>query len=113
MDRIYHNPQCSTSRQALKALQAAGRDPEVITYLDTPPSREELARLIAEAGLSVREAVRTGEPAYKDAGLSADSDDDELLDAMIRTPRLIQRPIVVTDKGVRIPRPLSLLDEIL
>ena len=113
MDRIYHNPQCSTAREALKTLQAAGRDPEVINYLETPPSREELTRLIAAAGLSVREAVRTREPAYTEAGLSAASSDDELLDAMLETPRLIQRPIVVTDKGVRIPRPMSLLDEIL
>ena len=113
MDRIYHNPQCSTSREALKTLQAAGRDPEVINYLETPPSREELTRLIAAAGLSVHEAVRTREPAYTEAGLSAASSDDELLDAMLATPRLIQRPIVVTDKGVRIPRPMSLLNEIL
>ena len=71
------------------------------------------AHLINDAGLDVQQAVRTREPAYQDAGLSTDSSDDELLDAMMETPRLIQRPIVVTDKGVRIPRPLSLLDEIL
>ena len=113
MDRIYHNPQCSTSREALKTLKAAARDPDVVKYLDAPPSREELARLITDAGLSVHQAVRTREPAYQDAGLSKDSSDDELLDAMLETPRLIQRPIVVTDKGVRIPRPMSLLNEIL
>lgn len=113
MDKIYHNPQCSTSREALRILRTAGRDPQVIAYLDTPPNREELVELIAAAGLNVSDAVRTREPAYQEAGLGPESTDEELLDAMTATPRLIQRPIVVTEKGVRIPRPLALLDDIL
>lgn len=113
MAKIYHNPQCSTSRKTLQALREHGEDPEIIKYLDTPPSKEELARLIDAAGLTVHQAVRTRESAYKELGLSKDTPDDELLDAMVAHPRLIERPIVVTDKGVRIPRPMELLDEIL
>ncbi|SER76290.1 arsenate reductase (glutaredoxin) [Corynebacterium cystitidis] len=113
MSTIYHNPQCSTSRTALSILRERGEEPEVIKYLDTPPSKETLAELIDAAGLTVHEAIRTREQQYQDLGLSKDTPDDELLDAMVAHPRLIQRPIVVTDKGVRIPRPLDLLDEIL
>ncbi|WP_257158750.1 arsenate reductase (glutaredoxin) [Corynebacterium cystitidis] len=113
MSRIYHNPQCSTSRTALSIMRERGEEPEVIKYLDTPPSKETLAELIDAAGLTVHEAIRTREQQYKDLGLSKDTPDDELLDAMVAHPRLIQRPIVVTDKGVRIPRPMDLLNEIL
>lgn len=113
MTTIYHNPRCSTSRKALDYLRERGIEPEIIRYLDTPPSVAELSRLLDVAGLRPHDAVRTREAEYKDLGLGPDTPDDELLAAMVAHPRLIQRPIVVTDKGVRIARPLETIDEIL
>lgn len=112
MTRIYHYSRCSKSRQALELLRARGIEPEIITYLDTPPTRDELAELIADAGLTVRQAVRTGEAEYTELGL-ADADDDTLLDAMVSHPRLIQRPFVVTEKGTRMARQTEAVEEIL
>lgn len=109
---IYHNPRCSTSRKALERLREGGIEPTVVKYLTDTPTRAELATLISDAGLTVREAVRTREAEYADLGL-ADASDDELLDAMAAHPKLIQRPFVVTDKGTRMARPLENLDEIL
>lgn len=109
---IYHNPRCSTSRKALDRLREEGIEPSVVKYLDTVPSRDQLRTLISDAGLTVREAVRTRENEYKELGL-ADASDDELLDAMVAHPKLIQRPFVVTEKGTRIARPLDNLDDIL
>lgn len=109
---IYHNPRCSTSRKALDRLREEGFEPQVVKYLDEVPSREQLRTLISDAGLTVREAVRTREAEYKELGL-ADASDDELLDAMVEHPKLIQRPFVVTEKGTRMARPLESLDEII
>ena len=109
---IYHNPRCSTSRKALDRLREEGFEPQVVKYLDEVPSREQLRTLISDAGLTVREAVRTREAEYKELGL-ADASDDELLDAMVSHPKLIQRPFVVTEKGTRMARPLESLDEII
>ena len=109
---IFHNPKCSTSRKALARLQDAGIEPEIVRYLDTPPSRAELVRLIADAGIEVRAAVRRREPLFAELGL-ADASDDALLDAMAENPRLIERPFVVTDKGTRLARPVESIDEIL
>lgn len=109
---IYHNPRCSTSRKALDRLREEGIEPSVVKYLDEVPSRAQLETLIADAGLTVREALRTREAEYKELGL-ADASDDELLDAMVAHPKLIQRPFVVTEKGTRMARPLESLDDIL
>lgn len=109
---IYHNPRCSTSRKALDRLREEGIEPSVVKYLDEVPSRDQLRTLISDAGLTVREAVRTRENEYKELGL-ADASDDELLDAMVSHPKLIQRPFVVTEKGTRMARPLESLDDIL
>lgn len=109
---IYHNPRCSTSRKALQYLRDRGIDPTVVKYLDQVPTRDQLKTLIDDSGLSIREAVRTREDAYKELNLAA-ADDEALLDAMVAHPRLIQRPFVVTDKGTRMARPLENLDEIL
>lgn len=109
---IYHNSRCSTSRKALNRLREEGIEPQVVNYLDEVPSREQLETLISDAGLSVREAVRTREAEYKKLGLT-DASDEELLDAMVEHPKLIQRPFVVTAKGTRMARPLESLDEIL
>ncbi|MEW5808089.1 MAG: arsenate reductase (glutaredoxin) [Actinomycetota bacterium] len=110
--RILHNPRCSTSRKTLELLRDNGIEPEVVLYLKTPPSREELATMIADAGLTVRAAVRTRESLYTELGLAGASD-EELLDAMVEHPILIERPFVVTGKGTRLARPLERVREIL
>ena len=112
MPRIYHNPKCSTSRKTLELLRDNGIEPEVVLYLKTPPSRDELAAMITEAGIDVRSAVRKRESRYGELGL-ADASDDELLDAMAEHPILIERPFVVTDKGTRLARPIDKVREIL
>ncbi len=111
---IYHNPRCGTSRTTLQALQDAGYAPTIIEYLKTPPTRDELASLIAQAGLSVREAVRAKEALYQELKLDDPQvSDDALLDAMIAHPILINRPFVATSKGTRLCRPADLVQEII
>ncbi|ANN72477.1 arsenate reductase (glutaredoxin) [Bordetella bronchialis] len=111
---IYHNPRCGTSRTVLEALRQAGVTPTVVEYLKTPPSRETLKTLIAQAGLSVRDAVRAKEPIYQELGLDAPGVSDErLLDAMLEHPVLINRPFVVTPQGTRLCRPAEVVHEIL
>lgn len=110
--RIYHNPKCSTSRKTLDLLRDKGIEPEVVLYLKTPPSRDELVQMIASAGIDVRSAVRKREALYTELGL-ADASDDELLDAMAEHPILIERPWVVTGKGARLARPIENVHEIL
>jgi len=111
---IYHNPQCGTSRNALAMIRASGEEPEIIEYLKTPPSRDRLQQLIAAAGLTVRQAIRQKGTPYQDLGLDdLTLTDEELLEAMATHPILINRPFVVTDKGVRLARPSELVLEIL
>jgi arsenate reductase len=111
---IYHNTRCGTSRNTLGAIREAGHEPQVIDYLATPPTRAHLARMIADAGLQVRDAVRRKESLYAELGLDQPGIDDEaLLDAMIAHPILIERPFVVTPKGVRLCRPFERVHEIL
>lgn len=109
---IYHNPRCSTSRKTLDVLRDNGFDPTIIEYLKTPPSRAELAKMIDDAGIDVRTAVRKRESIYSELNL-ADATDDQLLDAMIEHPILIERPFVVTPKGTRLARPVDVVREIL
>jgi arsenate reductase len=109
---IYHNPKCSTSRKTLDLLRDNGIDPTIVQYLKTPPSRAELARMIRDAGIDVRTAVRKRESLYAELDL-ADASDDELLDAMAEHPILIERPFVVTPKGTRLARPIDAVREIL
>jgi arsenate reductase len=109
---IYHNPRCTTSRKTLDLLRDNGIDPTVIQYLKTPPSRAELVKLIKDAGIDVRTAVRKRESLYDELNL-AEADDDELLDAMAEHPILIERPFVVTPKGTRLARPIDAVREIL
>ncbi|MGV0837438.1 arsenate reductase (glutaredoxin) [Mycolicibacterium thermoresistibile] len=109
---IYHNPRCSTSRKTLELLRDNGIEPTVIQYLKTPPSRAEIARLITDAGIDVRTAVRKKEAIYAELNL-AEASDDELLDAMAEHPILIERPFVVTAKGTRLARPIDAVHEIL
>jgi arsenate reductase len=103
---IYHNPRCSKSRQTLKLLQDRGLKLKVIEYLKTPPNKQELEKLLGKLGMEPRDLIRKKEKAYKDTGLDDPSiDKDQLLQAMIDHPILIERPIVVTDTKAALGRP--------
>lgn len=111
---IYHNPMCGTSRKTLDILHEEGVDPEVIEYLKTPPTREELKRIYERAGITPREGLRAKEPLAADLGLLADDvTDEQILDAMVKHPILIERPLVVTHKGAVLARPQDKVREIL
>ncbi|WP_028730823.1 arsenate reductase (glutaredoxin) [Pandoraea sp. E26] len=111
---IYHNPDCGTSRNTLAMIQNAGIEPEVIEYLKNPPTRDQLVDLIERSGLSVREVVREKGTPFAELGLGEHGvTDDQLLDAMMEHPILINRPIVVTELGVRLCRPSEVVLDIL
>ena len=111
---IYHNPMCGTSRKTLDILRESGCDLWVHEYLKSPPSRDDLARLYARAGISPRDGLRAKEPLARELGLTRpDVTDDEVLDAMVEHPILIERPLVETAKGVRLCRPQDRVHEIL
>lgn len=111
---IYHNPDCGTSRNTLAMIRNAGIEPTVIKYLHTPPSRDALKAMIADAGLSVREAIREKGTPFDDLGLADPAlNDDALLDAMLAHPILINRPFVITPIGTRLCRPSEVVLDIL
>lgn len=111
---IYHNPNCGTSRNTLALIRNAGIEPVVVEYLNNPPDRATLVDLIARAGLSVRGAVREKGTPYLELGLdNPATSDDQLIEAMLAAPILINRPFVVTAQGVRLCRPSELVLEIL
>jgi arsenate reductase len=111
---IYHNPACGTSRNTLALIRNAGVEPHVVDYLKNPPARDVLKQMIAAAGLTVREAIREKGTPYAELGLDNPAlTDDDLLDAMLATPILINRPFVVTPHGVRLCRPSELVLDIL
>ncbi|KWT65386.1 Arsenate reductase [Hyphomicrobium sulfonivorans] len=111
---IYHNPVCSTSRKTLALIREKGIEPDVIEYLKTPPSSAKLKRLIKKMGLTARDVIRRKEALYGELGLDDPAlSDDELIAAMVEHPRLIERPIVVSEKGVRLGRPPETVLEIL
>jgi arsenate reductase len=111
---IYHNPRCGTSRKTLEILRSEGADVTVREYLDDPPSKEELRGLYARAGISPRQGLRAKEQLAKDLDLVEGAVSDEaILDAMVENPILIERPLVETDKGVRLCRPQEKVREIL
>ena len=111
---IYHNPNCGTSRKTLKILRDEGADLNVIEYLKTPPSKDELKRLYARAGISPREGLRAKESLARDLDLvDGPVSDEAILDAMVDNPVLIERPLVETEKGVRLCRPQDKVREIL
>jgi len=111
---IYHNPACGTSRNTLAMIRNAGIEPTIIEYLKTPPGRDELKDMIAKAGLTVREAIRQKGTPYAELGLDNPAlDEDQLLDAMLKHPILINRPFVVTRLGVRLCRPSEAVLDIL
>ena len=112
--KIYHNPMCGTSRKTLEILRDSGLDVRVQEYLKDPPSRDELKRLYDRAGITPRQGLRAKEPLAAELGLNRpDVTDDQVLDAMIKHPILVERPIVETDKGVRLCRPQDVVREIL
>jgi len=111
---IYHNPNCGTSRNALAAIRMAGFEPRIVDYMKTPPTRDELKDLVVRMNRTVRSIVRKQEPLFRELRLDErDVGEDELLDAMIENPVLINRPIVVTDHAVCLCRPSERVKEML
>ncbi|CAI0941413.1 Arsenate reductase [Serratia liquefaciens] len=112
--KIYHNPACGTSRNTLALIRNSGVEPTVILYLDTPPDREQLIRLIADMGISARALLRKNVEPYESLGLAdAGWSDEQLIDFMLQQPILINRPIVVTPLGTRLCRPSEAVLDIL
>lgn len=111
---IYHNPACGTSRNTLAMIRAAGFEPTVVAYLETPPTREELVKLIRDSGLPVREVLRNKGDVHESLKLDNPAlSDEQLIDAMMAHPILINRPLVVTERGTRLCRPSELVLDIL
>ncbi|WP_026619138.1 arsenate reductase (glutaredoxin) [Ensifer sp. WSM1721] len=111
---IYHNPACGTSRNTLAMIRNAGIEPTIVAYLDEPPSRAELKSMIAAAGLTVREAIREKGTPFEELELGNPAlGEEELLDAMVEHPILINRPFVVTPLGTRLCRPSEVVLDIL
>ena len=111
---IYHNPACGTSRNTLEMIRNSGTEPEIILYLENPPSRDELIKLIADMGISVRALLRTNVEPYEQLGLAEETfTDDQLIGFMLQYPILINRPIVVTPLGTRLCRPSEVVLNIL
>lgn len=111
---IYHNPDCGTSRNTLAMIRNAGIEPTVVEYLSNPPSRDDLVKMIADAGLTVRQTIREKGTPYAELGLdNPDLTDAQLLDAMLKDPILINRPFVVTPMGTRLARPSEVVLDIL
>ena len=114
MVKIFHHPKCGTSRNTLALIRNSGVEPEVVLYLETPPSKEQLEKLIADMGIPVRDVLRQKGTPYEELDLgSAKWSDEELLDFMMVHPILINRPIVVTSRGRRLCRPSEVVLEIL
>jgi arsenate reductase len=109
---IYHNPRCNTSRTVLKMIQEAGIEPTVVKYLETPPTKDGLRKILDDAGLTASQAIRKKEAVYKELGLK-DASEDELIAAMTTHPILIERPIVVTDTGTVLARPAEKVLDVL
>ncbi|ELN4043094.1 glutaredoxin-dependent arsenate reductase [Klebsiella variicola] len=111
---IYHNPACGTSRNTLEMIRNSGNEPTIIHYLENPPSRDELDKLIADMGITVRTLLRKNVEPYEKLGLAEDKfTDDQLIDSMLQHPILINRPIVVTPLGTRLCRPSEVVLDIL
>ena len=111
---IYHNPKCGTSRNTLALIRHAGIEPDIVLYLETPPSRDTVHKMIADAGLSVRDALREKGTPYQELGLdNVELTDEQLLAAIEAHPILLNRPFVVTEKGTRLCRPSEIALEIL
>ncbi|HFD87958.1 MAG TPA: arsenate reductase (glutaredoxin) [Gammaproteobacteria bacterium] len=111
---IYHNPRCSKSRQTLELLHTHDIEPEIVEYLKTPPTATELGEILGKLGLSPRDLMRKREAEYKALGLADESlSDEQLIDAMVKHPKLIERPIVIKDGKVALGRPPEKILDIL
>ncbi|MFW7250256.1 glutaredoxin-dependent arsenate reductase [Enterobacter sp. BNK-34] len=111
---IYHNPACGTSRNTLEMIRNSGNEPTIIYYLDTPPTHDELIKLISDMGISVRALLRKNVESYLSLGLDEEKfSDEQLIDFMLQHPILINRPIVVTPLGTRLCRPSEIVLDIL
>lgn len=111
---IYHNPACGTSRNTLALIRNSGVEPEVILYLETPPTRNQLVTLIADMGITARELLRKNVEPYEQLGLHEDKfSEEQLIDFMLQHPILINRPVVVTPLGTRLCRPSEIVLDIL
>ncbi|MCO6186276.1 arsenate reductase (glutaredoxin) [Rhizobium sp. L1K21] len=111
---ILHNPKCSTSRTVLAMIREAGHEPQIVEYLKHPPTRQELVRILVAQEMEPRQLMRRKEAIYKELKLDDENlSDNQLLDAMMGNPILIERPVVITEKGVRLCRPKELVQEIL
>ena len=111
---IFHNPACGTSRNTLELIRNTGQEPEIIEYLKTPPTQAELASMIQQAGLTVRDAIRKNVEPYEQLQLEGSSHNDaELIALMVEHPILINRPFVVTELGVKLCRPSELVLDLL
>jgi len=111
---IYHNPACGTSRNTLEMIRNSGTEPTIIHYLETPPSHEELVKLIADMGMTVRALLRKNVEPYEQLGLAEDKfTDEQLLGFMLQHPILINRPVVVSPLGTRLCRPSEVVLDIL
>ena len=111
--KIWHNPRCSKSRAAAALLEEKGVEAEVVKYLETPPTKEELKEMLKMLGISARELMRTKEDVYKALNLKEENDEDKLIDAMVSNPKLIERPIVIKDGKAVIGRPIENIIELL
>ena len=110
---IWHNPRCSKSRNAANLLEEQGIDVEVVKYLETPPSKDEIKAVLKMIGISARELMRTKEAIYKELGLKDVEDEEKLIEAMAEHPKLIERPIVIKDGKAAIGRPIEKIVELL
>jgi len=110
---IWHNPRCGKSRDAANLLEEKGIDAEVVKYLDTPPSKEELKAVLKMLGISARELMRTKEDIYKELNLKEEMNEEKLIEAMVENPKLIERPVVIKDGKAAIGRPLQNIVDIL
>ena len=110
---IWHNPRCSKSRAGLAYLQDKGIEPNVVKYLDNPPSPDELKDILSKLGMSAGELIRTKEAIYKELGLKGVDDEEALIEAMCQNPKLIERPIVINTNRAVVARPAEKIEEIL
>ena len=110
---IWHNPRCSKSRAAAQLLEEKGVEAEVVKYLETPPSKEEIKAVLKMLGISARELMRTKEDIYKELGLKDVEEEEKLIEAMAEHPKLIERPVVIKDGKAAIGRPIEKIIELL
>ncbi len=104
---IWHNPRCSKSRNAVALLEEKGIEADIVKYLDTPPTKEELMNMLKMLGMSARELMRTKEAIYRELNLKDETDESRLIEAMVANPKLIERPIVIKDGKAVVGRPIE------